>query len=110
MKKKISIKTKAKRMNEIRFHSHYVKTLNKKMRHPTYVWQKRGNLFDYHTITHSKVVNDVEFIELKRNPNPSDDKTAYLNPKSESDLKSAFGRKKKNWRLHPDDIKKIHEK
>lgn len=109
MKKKISIKTRTKSRNEIRFHSDHVFGKTKKIRHPKYIWQERGNVYDYHSITHSQEVNGVKYKKLRKNPKPGDNRDAYYNPNSESDLKSNFGKRLK-WKLHPDDIKDIRGK
>ena len=108
MKKRLSIKPK--RMNEIRFHQDYVTFKKKKIRHPKYIWRKRGNIYDYHSITHSKEINGKHLIKLRKNPSPKDKKEAYYNPESESDVKSTFGKKLKNWKLDPLDVKDIHKK
>lgn len=99
-----------KRKNEIRFHTDCLKTKNKKVRHPKYIWREHGNVYDYHSITHSQFVDGNEYKLLRKNPNPKDKRDAYYDPRSESDLKSTFGRKEKKWKLHPDDIKDIHNK
>lgn len=108
MKKKSSIRIK--RRNEIRFHADRVKNKKKKIRHPKYIWRERGNVYDYHSITHSQFVDGVEYKKLRKNPKPGDNRDAYYNPNSESDIKSSFGRKEKGWKLHPKDIEDIHNK
>ena len=108
MKKRLSIKQK--RLNEIRFHFDSIKHKKKKIRHPKYIWRQRGNIYDYHSITHSHFVNGIEYKKLRKNPSPTDKKDAYYNPMSESDVKSSFGRKEKKWKLHPLDVKDIHNK
>ena len=107
MKKKQSLRSKRK--SEIRYHSDYVKNLKKKVRHPKYIWQERGNIYDYHSLSHSKNVDGVEYIKLRKNPKPNDKRNSYYNPISESDLKSNFGKKLK-WKLHSKDIEDIHKK
>lgn len=107
MKKRISLRPKRK--NEIRYRSDYVKSLKKKVRHPKYIWRERGNVYDYHSMSHSQNVDGVEYKKLRKNPRPGDKEDAFYNPNSESDIKSNFG-KALNWKLHPDDIKDIHNK
>ena len=70
MKKKTK-KTKAKKIKEFRYHNVYTLTKNgkiKKLRHPTYAFLLIGNTFVYVVITHSKIVNGLETIELRINP------------------------------------------
>ena len=107
MKNKSSLKPKSK--NEIRYHSDYVKSLKKKVRHPKYIKSERGNIYDYHSLSHSSNVNGIEFKKLRKNPRPGDKRDAYYNPQSESDIKSNFGKRLK-WKLHPDDIRDIRKK
>lgn len=102
--------TRFKRKNEIRFHFDRVPNKKKKIRHPKYIWREHGNIYDYHSITHSRFVGGVEYKKLRANPKKEDKRDAYYNPQSESDLKSTFGRKEKKWKLHPLDIEDIHKK
>ena len=81
MKKKSSLRPKRK--NEIRYHSDYVKSLKKKVRHPKYIKTERGNLYEYHSISHSKSVDGIEYLKLRKNPRPGDKRNAYYNPQSE---------------------------
>ena len=78
MKKKSSIRIKKR--NEIRFHADRVKNKKKKIRHPKYIWRERGNVYDYHSITHSQFVDGVEYKKLRKNPKPGDNRDAYYNP------------------------------
>ena len=98
-----------KRRNEIRFHKDKIKNRKKTIRHPKYIWQQRGELYDYHDLTHSEYVDGIKYKKLRKNPNPKDNKDAFYSPFSRSDVKSNFGRKEK-WKLHPDDIRDIHKK
>ena len=107
MKTKATNKAKPKRKNEFRYHDLLIKTKTgkkKKIKHPSYVWQERGNVYDYHSITHSSDIEGVELIKLRKNPNPSDKRDSYYDSKSKSDIKSSFGRNNNsikrdiNWR------------
>ena len=97
-----------KKRNEIRFHSDRVPNKKKKIRHPKYIWREHGNVYDYHSITHSQYVDGIEYKKLRKNPQPGKTDDAYYNPNSESDLKSSFGKRLK-WKLHPEDVKDILE-
>ena len=108
MKRKSRVRSK--RRNEIRFHKTLIGKRNIKMRHPAYIWRERGNVYDYHGITHSKNVDGKDFVPLRENPNPKDKRKAFYNPNSESDIKSSFGRKEKKWKLNPLDVIDIHKK
>ena len=108
MKNKIS--KRIKRKNEFRYHQFFNVTKNRKIRHPTYIWRQRGNIYDFHSITHSFMVDGKMFIELRENPNPKDKRKSFYNPKSESDLKSSFGRKLKKWKINELDSNDIHKK
>ena len=112
MKKKTSSLTYSKRMNEFRYHELTVNKngKKKKIKHPSYIWQERGNLYDYHSITHSKEIDGVKLKKLRCNPNPSDKRDSYYDIDSKSDIKSSFGRKRKKWRLDILDKKDIHNK
>lgn len=119
MKKKATSKTKVKYLNE--FRDHKIDTKNKygqkkKIKHPAYIWQSRGNLFDYHSITHTnaremnKKNPNVKLRELTKNPNPKDNRRSYYDTMSKSDIKSNFGRPHKKWKISESDKAKLHKK
>ena len=110
MKKKHLIAKK--RMNEFRYHNTIVKTngKKKKKRHPAYIWQQRGNTYDFHTITHSSLVEGIKLRKLSANPNPKDNRNSYININSQNDLKANFGKRIKGWKLSDEDRIKIHKK
>ena len=112
MKKKVSERTIPKRKNEFRYHDIIVvkNGKKKKIAHPTYIWQERGNLFDYHSITHSKNIDGIRLQKLRKNPNPLDKRDSFYDLDSKSDIKPTFGRKRKKWKLHPLDREDIHNK
>lgn len=109
MKKKSTLKPKRK--NEFRYHQVVIikDGKKKKQKHPAYIWQQRGNVYDYHAMTHSDNIEGVTLRKFRKNPNPKDKRDAYYNAQSESDIKSSFGNKRK-WRIDPDDRKDIHKK
>lgn len=99
MKKK---STQLKKRNEFRFKAVNVKTpigRIKKIKHPAYVFYEKGNLYIYVTITHSSAVNDYLVIKLQKNPNPNDNKDAYVVLDVRTDIKSSFGARHKDWKI-----------
>jgi hypothetical protein len=86
---------------------------NKRMKHPTYVIDKQGNVYKYIGITHSPKTNDVENIPLAKNPNPKDNRSAYVRPYVENDDFRNFGRGYNDWKFSEADrktVRKIIEK
>ena len=106
----------SKRKSEFRYHKiiiHYKNGKKKSIRHPTYIWQERGIIYDYHSITHSSSIEGISLKELRTNPNPRDKRKSYYDAQSKSDHKASFGRKRKGWKLHPldeEEIQKSHKK
>ena len=98
--------------SEFRYHDVIVRDKNgknKNIPHPAYIWQKRNNLYDYHSITHSKKVKGIKLRKFKVNPNPKDKRKSYYEVKSRSDFVFNFGKRKKEWKIHPLDKRKIHK-
>ena len=111
MKKKNN-KYYPKKIKEFRYHNVYVIAKNgkfKKIRHPTYSFLLIGNVLVYVTITHSKIVNGVHTIELRKNPNPKDKRKAYRSKGIQQDTKDRFGRTNKKWTIDPLDDLEIRE-
>lgn len=104
-------KKNTKRKNEFRYHAIIIiiGRKKKKINHPAYIWQARGNIYDYHSITHSNKVKGITLKPLRQNPNPLDKREAFYDVDSKADVKSNFGRKRKGWKLHPSDQQEIHE-
>ena len=110
MKKK-SKKAKYKKIKEFRYHTvDIVKDGKKtKLRHPTYIFLEKGDLFIYVTITHSNDVNGYLVIELRKNPNPNQNTPSYYVADIREDTKDRFGRREDDWKidlLDDDDIRK----
>lgn len=103
-------KKNTKRKNEFRYHVILVNKNGrmKEIKHPAYIWQQRGNIYDYFVITHSSNIEGVILIKLRRNPNPKDNKESFYDSKPKNDIKSRFGKKKKGWKLHPLDQQEMH--
>ena len=109
MKKKVTSKTIPVAKNEFRFHNVLVKTPKTvfKKRHPAYVWRAKGNTYDYYTLTHSSKVPGVNVRKLRKNPDPKDKRDSYVSVESKSDIKSAFGKKQRHWKLDPLDREEL---
>ena len=83
---------------------------NKKLkRHPAYVFYEKGNIYFYVSITHSSEIKGKELIKLIKNPNPMDKRNAYYVVEIRKDTKDKFGKKLLNWKLDPEDDRKIRE-
>lgn len=105
-----------KRKHEFRFHN--VETTNRygrplNIKHPAYVFLRKGNVYIYVTITHSKSVRDHIVIKLRKNPNPTDNNDAYYVAEIKKDTIDRFGAKHTDWNIDPLDdeaIRKLFEK
>lgn len=82
---------------------------NKRTRHPAFVFDEKNGKFVYIGITHSPKVGEVENIPLKNNPNPNDEKQAFVRPEAEEDKPKNFGRSMKDWKLSEEDKKTINK-
>ena len=74
---------------------------------------KQVNLNNKIVITHSPKTNDVEYISLSKNPNPKDNRSAYVRPYVENDDFRNFGRGYNDWKFSEADrktVRKIIEK
>lgn len=80
---------------------------HKKSGHPAYIYEKVGEEFVFLGITHSDISKDTKNIKLDKNPNPQDNRMAYVKPKSEKDTQNHFGPRKKDWKLDDNDKKKV---
>ena len=114
--KKRSRHAQLKRAHEFRYHNvdaknKFGKRIN--IKHPAYVFLKKGNVYIYVTITHSSKVEDHVVIKLRKNPNPLDKKDAYYVVDVKQDTKDRFGRRHDDWRIDPEDdldIQKLFKK
>lgn len=97
MKRK-SKKQIIKKKNEFRYHN--VVIINEfgkeiKIRHPSYVFLEKGNVYIYVSITHSKNIENYIVIELRENPNPKDKNKSFWAAEIKEDTKDRFGRRQK---------------
>lgn len=75
--------------------------------HPTYIYAKIGDKYEYLGITHAKITKGVKNIRLEKNPNPKDKRTAYVRPNVQQAHKSSFGARLKGWFFSDSDKEKI---
>ncbi len=80
---------------------------NRRRKHPTYVFKKRGNKYHSITITHADFTRKKKNIELYKNPNPNDKRKAYLIPKVNVDEISVFDKPKRRWFFDRNDKRKV---
>ena len=109
MKRKTKKQT-IKKKKEFRYHN--IVTFNKrgkkiKIRHPTYVFLEKGNIYVYVSITHSSEIKGTILIKLRKNPNPKDKRESYWVAKIKNDRKDTFGKREKNWKINPQDDEDI---
>ena len=105
MKKK-SKKQALRKKKEFRYHNVNIMNLDGKtisIKHPTYVFLEKGNLYFYVVITHSNHVKDYLVIELRENSNPNDSKKSYWVAEVKEDTKDRFKKKEKDWKINQDD-------
>lgn len=84
---------------------------NKKSGHPAYIYASFGNEFIYLGLTHSDVLkNGIKCIKLEKNPNPNDEKIAYVKPFPEHLKQNKFSKQVyKNWSFTENDQKKVNK-
>lgn len=105
-----------KRLHEFRYHNvdarnKFGKRIN--IKHPAYVFLRKGNVYIYVTITHSSKVKDYVVIKLRKNPNPLDKKDAYYVAIVKEDIVSNFKKRERDWRIDPlddADIQTLYKK
>lgn len=106
-KKKVSQK-KDKAKSDKRFQAHFRKAYNGKFTgHPQYIYDEDGNKYKIIGITSSPKTNGVINIKLEKNPEPNNDKAAYIRPKPDKESKGAFGQRLKGWKFTEADKKKV---
>ncbi len=90
-----------------RFHPQFRHSKNANRQHPTYIFAKNGDDYEFIGITHSKITNGIKNIPLEKNPNPRDSRSAYIRPCVEKDKKKNFGKREKDWRFADEDVGKV---
>lgn len=77
--------------------------------HPTYIYAKVGDTYQYIGITHSPITRGVKNIPLDENPDPHDRRASYVKPKPERDHRANFGKRLEGWRFGKTDQERIDE-
>ena len=108
-----SKQAKLKRKSEFRYHKQITIKKNGKITkliHPAYIIFEKGNIYIYVSITHSKNVENMIVIKLRKNPNPNDTQSSYYIDEIKEDTKDKFGSRHKNWIIDIEDDIEIREK
>ena len=83
---------------------------NKVSGHPAYIFKKVGRKYEYVGITHAEITDGTKNIKLEKNPNPKDQKDAYLRPKSEKQKENKFSKKPyQGWSFKKKDKFKVEK-
>ena len=70
-----------------------------KVRHPAYIFLEKGNIWLYVTVTHSKSVDELIVVELRKNPDPNDKRKSYWVAEVKEDTKDSFVKRKTDWSI-----------
>ena len=91
-----------------RFQAHFRKFKNSKLTgHPQYVYDEDGRQYKILGITSSPKTNGVINVQLERNPEPNNPKTAYVRPVPDKVNKGVRNDKLKGWSFSENDKKKV---
>ena len=94
--------------NNKRFQPHFRKAYNGKFTgHPQYVYDEDGRRYKVIGITSSPRTNGIPNILLDGNPEPNNNKLAYIRSKPDSENKGAFGERLKGWRFKDSEKPKV---
>ena len=102
----------ARKRKELRYHNVEITNHNgttTKIRHPSYVFLEKGNIYIYISITHSDNVQNSIVIKLRKNPNPDDKRESYRIAEIKQDTKDRFSKRLKKWVMDIEDDKEIRE-
>ena len=103
----IGLQERAQGMAKKKFRKGFRK--NKTTKHPAYTYSKKDGKYQYISVTHSDNYNEKPTIPLHKNPNPKDDKKAYILPNPyEDDIKN-FSRGYNDWKIHKKDKRKFNK-
>lgn len=111
MKKK-SKKQVIRKKKEFRYHNIEITNGNgtiTKIRHPSYVFLEKGNIYIYVSITHSDNIENVIVIKLRKNPNPRDKRDSYRISEIKEDTKDRFSKRLKKWVMDLEDDEDIRK-
>ena len=79
----------------------------KKEKHPQLIVDANKTSFKSMNITHSSKHGKHNNIELKKNPNPNDERKSYLRKDIIEDFKFNFSREFKNYELSDEDVDEL---
>lgn len=102
----------ARRRKEFRYHNIYIVNENRtvaRIRHPSYVFLEKGNIYIYISITHSDNIKNSIVIKLRKNPNPEDKRDSYWVAEIKEDTKDRFSKRLKKWVMDCEDDNDIRE-
>ena len=71
--------------------------------HPTYIYAKEGNSYNFIGITHAEITSGVKNIPLSKNPEPNNQQKAYLRPCAKKERTKLFGKRLSNWKFADSD-------
>lgn len=111
MKRKAN-KQLVRKKKEFRYHNISIVNDNgtiTKIRHPSYVFLEKGNIYIYISITHSDNVENEIVIKLRKNPNPQDKRDSYRIKEIKEDTKDRFSKRLKKWIMDIEDDQDIRE-
>ena len=114
MKKK-NKKTTPRKKKEFRYYSINVLDGNKnlKIRHPAYIFLKKGNVLTFVSITHSSKIKNKIVVKLRKNPNPKDFRDLYWIKEIKYDTIDRFSKRNNGWKMNDlddQDIREEHKK
>ena len=101
-----------RKRKEFRYHNIVIVNDNgtiTNIKHPSYVFLKKGNIYIYISITHSDNVKNSIVIKLRKNPNPHDARDSYRISEIKEDTKDRFGKRLKKWVMDIEDDQDIRE-
>lgn len=91
-----------------RFQPHFRKFKNGKFTgHPQYVYGEDGKRYNVLGITSSPKTNGVSNVKLEKNPEPKNNKTAYVRTKPDKVDKGVRNDKLKGWKFTERDKKTV---
>lgn len=89
------------------FRKHFRRGKSANKGHPAYIYAKIGDEFVYIGLTHGEITDGIRNIKLEKNPNPEDQRPAYIRPDPQQDQQNKFGRKLSHWSFSEADQGKV---
>lgn len=76
--------------------------------HPKYIFERIGMFLGFLSVTHTPPKGkEKDYQVLDKNPDPKDNRPAYISKKTETDNIANFGARKKDMKLSESDRKKV---